>query len=87
MMIRRNGIKAESECYFVDETIETARRHRTASASATSSTKGSPARNCHGSGWPEYEATQKGDALSSQSSSKCDDRLTPEHLAYISLPE
>lgn len=91
-----NELKAESECCFVDETMETTRRHRPAGASVTPSTKGSPARNCHGRGWPEYEAAQKVDALPSQPSPNCDDKPetaqtpsapTPEHLSYTTLPE
>jgi len=82
-----NELKAESECCFVDETVETTRRHRPAGASVTPSTKGSLALNCHGKGWPEYEAVQNGDALFSQPSPNCDDRPTPEHLTYTALSE
>lgn len=82
-----NETKAESECSFVDETIETTRRHDPAGATVASSANGSPARSCHGRGWPKYEAAQKFDALFSQPSPKCDDRPTPEHLTYTSPPE
>ncbi|KAK7422901.1 hypothetical protein QQZ08_009350 [Neonectria magnoliae] len=78
-----NVMKAESECYFVDETIETIRRHLPSDASIKR-------------GWSEYEAVQNVGALSSQPSPICSGKLetaqTPpvpalEHLTYTSLPE